>query len=97
MQRPAASAATWTHLKDNWERVERSFGIFQGIPRVVEGTQHLCDAASKDDVERFFKVHHVAGTTRSLAQSLETVERCVAMRTTQAKYLAAFLADPARH
>jgi aminopeptidase N len=91
MRRPAASAASWAHLKDNWERVERSFGIFQGIPRVVEGTQHLCDAASKEDVERFFAVHRIAGTTRSLAQSLETIERCVAMKSGQAKNLSEFL------
>ena len=32
----------------------RSFGMFQGIPTVVGSMQHLCDAASRNDVERFF-------------------------------------------
>lgn len=92
MQRPSASAPTWEHLKTNWERIERSFGIFQGIPRVVEGLQHLCDTASRNDVNRFFDTHRVAGTTRTLQQSLETIERCVAMKAAQAKNLAGFLA-----
>jgi alanyl aminopeptidase len=91
MQRPPASAPTWEHLKANWERVERSFGIFQGIPTVVEGLQHLCDTASKDDVGRFFDTHRVAGTTRALQQSMETIDRCVSMKAAQAKNLAAFL------
>jgi aminopeptidase N len=93
MQRPSASAAAWDHLKMNWATVERSFGIFQGIPRVVEGLQHLCDTASKDDVGRFFEAHRVAGTTRALQQSLESIDRCVAMKSAQSKSLAGFLAD----
>ena len=92
LQRPAASAATWTHLKTNWESVERSYGIFQGIPRVVEGLQHLCDTASKDDVARFFDAHPVAGTSRALQQSMESIDRCVAMKAAQGKNLAEFLA-----
>jgi aminopeptidase N len=92
LQRPSSSAATWEHLKTNWEQVERSFGIFQGIPRVVEGLQHLCDTASKNDVGRFFDTHRVAGTTRALEQSMESIDRCVAMKTAQGKHLAGFLA-----
>jgi aminopeptidase N len=83
MQRPAASAATWEHIKANWERVERSFGIFQGIPTVVEALQHLCDTASKNDVGRFFDTHRVAGTTRVLQQSMESIDRCAAMKSAQ--------------
>src|SRR5688572_21099716 len=97
MQRPAASAATWEHIKANWERVERSFGIFQGIPTVVEALQHLCDTASKNDVGRFFDTHRVAGTTRVLQQSMESIDRCVAMKSAQGKSLAGFLADAPRY
>ena len=91
MQRPSASAATWEHLKNNWETVERSFGIFQGIPNVVGSIQHLCDAGSRNDVDRFFGTHRVAGTDRTLQQSLESIERCVATKSAQAKTLAQFL------
>jgi aminopeptidase N len=97
MQRPSASAATWEHLKRNWERVERSLGIFQGIPAVVGSMQHLCDVESKNDVERFFEQHRVGGTERTLQQALERIERCAATKSAQAKNLAGFLADTARH
>ncbi|MEO5739923.1 MAG: M1 family metallopeptidase [Vicinamibacterales bacterium] len=91
MQRPAATAATWTHLKDNWDTVERSFGIFQGIPNVIGSIQHLCDAGSRNDVERFFSLHPVAGADRTLEQSLEAIDRCAATKSKQAESLAAFL------
>jgi aminopeptidase N len=91
MQRPWASTATWDHLKGNWERVERTFGIFQGIPTVVASMEHLCDAGSKNDVERFFSARSVAGVELSLRQSLERIDRCAATRSAQAKNLATFL------
>jgi aminopeptidase N len=91
MQRPRASATTWAHLKNNWETVERSFGIFQGIPTVVGSIRHFCDVASKNDVDRFFSEHRVAGIDRTLQQSLEAVERCTATKSAQAGNLAAFL------
>ena len=75
----------------------RSFGIFQGIPTVVGSVRHLCDAESRDDVDRFFGMHRIAGTDRTLQQSLEVIERCAATKSAQAKNLAGFLADAARH
>ena len=81
----------WEHLKNNWDQVERSFGIFQGIPNVVGSLEHLCDVASKNDVEQFFSSRPIAGTDRTLRQSLETIERCVATKSTQAKHLGDFL------
>ena len=95
MQRPWASTATWDHLKGNWDRVERAFGIFQGIPAVVASMEHLCDAASKNEVERFFSARSVDGIDRTLRQSLERIDRCTATRSAQAKNLAAFLAAAA--
>jgi aminopeptidase N len=91
MQRPAASAVTWAHLKGNWERIQGSFGIFQGVPRVIEGLQHVCDTASKRDVEQFFAANPVAGATRALQQSLESIDRCAAFKGAQSKNLAGFL------
>jgi aminopeptidase N len=92
MQRPSASATTWQHVKNNWDSIERSFGIFQGLPTVVGSIQHLCDVDAKNDVNRFFGEHRVAGTERALQQSLESIERCAATKSAQAPNLAAFLA-----
>lgn len=91
MQRPSASAATWEHLKSNWDRVERRFGIFQAIPTVVGSMRHFCDVESRNDVERFFRQHRIGGTERTLQQALETIDRCAATKSAQTDDLAAFL------
>jgi hypothetical protein len=89
MRRPAASARTWEYVKANWDTVERTFGIFQGIPTVVEGTQHFCDLGVKQDVERFFSTKRIEGVQRT---PLESIERCAALKSAQAANLSAFLA-----
>ena len=94
MQRPWASATTWAHVKENWDHIERSFGIFQGIPTVASATQHLCESELKDDVDRFFSKRRVAGIDRTIQQSLETIQRCVTTKAAQSKHLAAFLTRP---
>ena len=91
MRRPSATAATWAHIKNNWDAVVDKFGIFQGIPNVVGSVQNFCDADARNDVERFFDVHRVPGTDRQLERSLETIQRCTATRSAQAKYLTEFL------
>jgi aminopeptidase N len=91
MQRPSASAATWEHLKANWERVEHSVGVFQGIPAVVGSMQYFCDVEAKNDVERFFSARRIRGAERTLRRALETIDRCVATKSAQADDLADFL------
>lgn len=91
MQRPWAGTATWAHVKNNWDHIERSFGIFQGVPTVAGAVQHLCDPDSRNDVDRFFSRRRIAAIDRTVQRSLETIERCVATKTAQARNLAAFL------
>ena len=91
MQRPSAGDATWEHLRNNWEHVERSLGIFQGIPGVIGSLQHLCDAGSRNEVEEFFATRPVAGADRTLRRTLETIQRCAGTRSAQAKSLQEFL------
>jgi hypothetical protein len=94
MQRPWAMRAAWEHVKNNWEQLERSLGIFQGIPTVVGSLEHMCDAGAKGDAERFFSARSLAGVDRTLRQSLERIDHCVATKSAQADNLAGFLGTP---
>jgi aminopeptidase N len=91
MAQPAATAPTWAHIKNNWASLEKSLDVFQGLPAIVGSTQHFCDVASREDVERFFSAHQVRGTERTLEQALETIDRCIATKNRQSKNLADFL------
>ena len=78
----------------NWDRIEGSFGIFQGITTVAGATQHLCDHDSKSDVDRFFNMRRIPGIDRTVQQSLETIQRCTATKSAQQNNLAALLSSP---
>ena len=91
MARPSATAATWAHIKSNWTTIEKSLGVFQGLPTIVGATRHFCDRASREDVVQFFSLHKVRGTERTLEQSLETIDRCIATKDKQSSSLAEFL------
>ena len=90
MARPGAAAPTWAHVKKNWASLEKSLDIFQGLPNLVGAPQHFCDPASRADVEQFFTQHRVRGTERTIQQSLETIDRCIATRDRQSASLRRF-------
>jgi len=91
MALPWSATPTWEHLKAHWPAVQQSVGIFQGLPAIVRATGSLCDPASRNDIERFFQEQPVRGTERTLLQSLETIDRCVATKNAQSESLRAFL------
>jgi aminopeptidase N len=91
MGRPSSASETWEHVKRHWEKLERSMGVFQGLPIIVGSTGSFCDSAARADVERFFAAHRVPGTDRTLAQALETIDRCIATKRDQAKNLTDYL------
>lgn len=93
MRRPSAADETWEHVKNNWDTIVRRLGIFQGIPDVVGSLQHFCDVEARNDVDNFFKLNPVAGTERTLRQSIETIDRCAATKSAQTNNLAAFLSQ----
>ena len=91
MARPWSAATTWAHVKNNWASLEKSLDIFQGLPAVVGAPQHFCDLAARADVEQFFTQNRVRGTERTILQSLETIDRCIATRKGQSASLERFL------
>ena len=96
MRRPWSTSGTWQQLKANWNILNKSLGMFQALPGVVQSTQSFCDLSSRDDVEAFFREQRVHGAERTLARSLETIERCAAAKRAHGERLAAFLAASGR-
>ncbi len=88
-----SSAAAWDHVKRNWATLEKSLGIFQGIPTLVGATRSFCDAEARDDVERFFREHPVRGADRLVAQSLEAISSCADTKAGQSASLKSFLTN----
>jgi aminopeptidase N len=91
--KPWSTARAWDDVKRNWTTLEKSLGVFQGIPALVGATRHFCDAEARADVEQFFRTRTVRGTERVLAQSLEAIDRCIDTKADQAESLRSFLGN----
>ncbi|NNM13133.1 MAG: M1 family metallopeptidase [Gammaproteobacteria bacterium] len=71
--------AAWNWFKQNFDGfIQRVSSFSQGrIPRIASG---FCTAEDKLDVEKFFSplIENVSGGPRSLAQTLESIDLCIA-------------------
>jgi len=91
LSNPAARALTWQAIKDRWQELERRLGVFQGIPAIVGSTRSFCDPAARQDVARFFGEHKISAAARSLRQSLENIDTCIALKSRADAGLSQFL------
>jgi aminopeptidase N len=91
--RPWSAATAWDDVKRHWPTLEKSLGVFQGVPALVAATRHFCSADDREDVERFFRTNLVRGTERVLAQSLEAIDRCIEGKGDQSASLRSFLGN----
>ena len=85
--------ATWDWLKDNFAvYVARKVPDVRkgGMPRVASG---FCSLERRDEAKAFFESHaeSIPGYERSLAQALERIELCAALKTAKAGELMAAL------
>ena len=91
LRRPPSSQNAWQYVKDNWDSLEKSLGVFQGLPSIVSATGSFCDQPARDDLQRFFDAHRVRGIDREVKRALETVDRCIQTKTQQGGNLQTYL------
>lgn len=83
-------------LKSNWDVIVKTmptgggFDFGSSLPRV--GATY-CDVSSRDELKAFFapRVDQFLGAPRSLDQTLEGIDLCIASKATQSASVAAFL------
>ena len=84
---PAAASA------QNYDYLSRSDGISisGGDANLVRSLGAFCDARSRDDVSSFFAAHPLPGAARTLTQTIEQINNCIALREKQTPAVAAWL------
>ena len=93
MRRPWAARDTWEHVKTHWDDLQKT-GTFMGLRTIIRSTNDFCDRPTRDDIARFFlETGRTTANERLGLQSLETIDRCIAMREHQALDLTAFLKE----
>jgi len=92
--KPFGREIGWSYVEKEWAAIEkkmpeRMLGGILGSGRV------FCDADSLERVKAFYAKHPVKNAARTMAQSVERVGVCVALREKQSTNLHAWLASDA--
>jgi aminopeptidase N len=88
----AARPRAWAFLKQHWAELEPKVTIFGGDTTVIGALSSYCDAAARDDISAFFRQHPLPAAARTLSQTIERIDNCVALRTAQTPVVASWLA-----
>ena len=83
----------WNYVKANWDALlEKSLGVFQGLPAIAKSVANFCDQPTRDDLKAFFDAYLVLVIDRPIRQSLEKPSTAASRRKNQQEpNLAAFL------
>ena len=88
----AARPRAWAFMKEHWKELEPKVTIFGGDTTVVASLSAFCDASTRDDITAFFAAHPLPSAARTLTQTVERINNCIALRAAQTPTVAAFLA-----
>ena len=71
---------------------DAGIAIFGGDTNLVAALGTFCDAHARDDIRAFFQDHPLPGAVRTLDQTLEHIDNCIATRNGQSGAVATWLA-----
>jgi aminopeptidase N/puromycin-sensitive aminopeptidase len=77
---PAARDRAWAFVKAHWTALEPKIGVFLGASGLVGALDAFCDQGARDDIANFFAAHPQPAAARTLRQTLETIDRCLAIK-----------------
>ena len=89
---PAARPRAWAFVKEHWSALAPKVTIFGGDANLVRALGSFCEAGARDDVAAFFAAHPLPGAARTLTQTIEQINNCIALRERQRPAVAAWLA-----
>ncbi len=89
---PTARVRAWAFIKGNWAALEPKITISGGDVNLVASLSAFCDASARDDVKAFFAAHKLPAAARTLDQTVEKIDNCIALREQQSPALAQWLA-----
>jgi aminopeptidase N len=89
---PAARGRAWSFVKNNWSALEPRLRSGSAARTLTRAFGSFCDARSRDDIRAFVTKARLPGTTGTLNQSIQRINRCIDLREAQLQPVAAWLA-----
>jgi aminopeptidase N len=87
---PATRDAAWSHMKAHWPELRTQVVSFGGRG-AVQALGSFCTPELRDDVRSFFAANEAPGAERAVAQSIERIDACVALRASQSPVVSRWL------
>ncbi len=83
LSNPAVNARAWTFVKEHWTELEPKMTVAFADVRIVQALGSFCDAVARDDVTSFFASHTLGNASRTVDQTVEQINNCIAVRDKQ--------------
>ncbi len=88
---PATNTAAWAFITAHWAELEPRVLNFLGDARIAASLGSFCDAPSRNAIAAFFEAHRLPTGARALAQSLDRIDNCIALKSAQTDALTSWL------
>jgi aminopeptidase N len=89
---PGSRGRAWAFVTANWTALEPKVAIAGGDTNFVRSLGAFCDAGSRDAIASFFAAHPLPGAARTLSQTIEQINNCIALREKQTPAVTAWFA-----
>jgi len=90
---PDARSTALSFVADHWPALEPKVKVFGGDTTLVSAMGGFCDPASRDRIKSFFAAHPLPAAARTLDQTLERIDNCIALREKQTATVGTWLAN----
>jgi aminopeptidase N len=90
LSNPATRDAAWKYLKTHWDDLAEKVTSFGGRG-AVSALGDACSESMREDVQQFFASHKAPGAERTVQQSLDNIDSCLAFRKAQESSMEAWL------
>jgi aminopeptidase N len=88
---PSTREIAWAYLKDHWSALDEKVTSFGGNG-AVSALGSSCSTEVRDDIKQFFSTHTAPGAERTVQQSLERIDNCIAFKQAQGSSMNTWLA-----
>ena len=89
---PIARSRAWPFVTEHWTALEPKVAISGGDTNLIRALGAFCDARTRDEISAFFAAHKLPTAARTLEQTIEQINNCIALKDKQTPAVGSWLA-----
>jgi len=88
-----ARDTAWSFVKAHWTAIEPKVNVAGSDSNLVNSLSAFCSVEARDDIRAFFTAHPLPTAARSLKQTIERIDNCIATRQREQAPLGRWLSE----